>query len=254
MTNSKLFEQFTPALTASVPPVVRDPRLLIASDGNVSVYYAPFEYLNPAARIVLVGITPGSTQMVNANNAARSALLAGKGTAVAMEIAKQVGAFSGEPLRSNLIRQLNDWRFQDWLGLPDASALFGESRHLVQTTSLLRYPVFVDGENYRGQPDMTRHVLLRQHLLTHFVAEVEQLPTALFLSLGPQVQKVMTALVSEGVLDAARVLTGLLHPSGNCTYRINYLTGDRLAPIPHATDPLPYDAGRRAFQQRYIFG
>lgn len=53
---------------------MRDGRLLMDSDGAVKIYYAPFEYINPEARIVLVGITPGPTQMVNANNEARQAL------------------------------------------------------------------------------------------------------------------------------------------------------------------------------------
>ncbi|HLF96648.1 MAG TPA: hypothetical protein VI457_05850 [Methylococcaceae bacterium] len=49
-----------------------------------------------------------------------------------------------------------------------------------------------------------------------------------------------------------RVIGGMLHPSGNCTYRINYLIGDRSAPVPHATNPVPYDQGRRAFRERFV--
>jgi hypothetical protein len=44
----------------------------------------------------------------------------------------------------------------------------------------------------------------------------------------------------------------LLHPSPNCTYRIDYLVGDRAKAIPHATNPLPYDAGRAAFKKVYL--
>lgn len=44
------------------------------ASGDVKIYYAPFEYMNPSARIVLVGITPGPTQMVNANNVVRHEL------------------------------------------------------------------------------------------------------------------------------------------------------------------------------------
>ena len=73
-----LIEKYAPVLCASTPPVVRDPRLLMDASGDVKIYYAPFEYINPSARLVLVGITPGPTQMVNANNEARRALQAGK--------------------------------------------------------------------------------------------------------------------------------------------------------------------------------
>jgi hypothetical protein len=247
-----LFEKYRPVIEAPIAPVVRDPRLLMDEAGDVRVYYAPFEYLNPSARVVLVGITPGPTQMVNANNEARAALRAGKAIPEVMRQAKRVAAFSGEPMRGNLIRQLNHWGFHRWLGLADSAELFGTAAHLLQTTSLLGYPVFVGGDDYRGQPDMTRHPLLRRHLHEHFVEEVRALPEALFVGLGPKVQQTLDALVQQGVLPASRVVSGMLHPSGNCTYRINYLVGERREPVPHATNPVPYDAGRRAFRQAWL--
>lgn len=247
-----LIDKYAPVLCGSTPPVVRDPRLLMGATGDVKIYYAPFEYINPSALIVLVGITPGPTQMVNANNEARRALQAGKPSTEAIQAAKSVGAFSGEPLRSNLINQLNHWGFHKWLGLTDSADLFSTSRHLVQTTSLLRYPVFVKDDDYRGSPDMTKHPLLRKYLLENFAAEVEELKDAVFVGLGPQVQKVLDRLIQERVLNPDRVIGGMLHPSGNCTYRINYLIGDRSAPVPHATNPVPYDQGRRAFRERFV--
>lgn len=190
--------------------------------------------------------------MVNANNEARRALLAGKSCAEALQLAKGVAAFSGEPMRSNLINQLNHWGFHRWLGLRDASELFSSGRHLVQTTSLLRFPVFVKDDDYRGTPDMTKHPLLRKYLLEHFVTEVDKLRDAVVVGLGPQVQKTLDQLIRLGALKADRVIGGMLHPSGNCTYRIKYLVGDGSGPVPHATNPEPYDTGRLAFQRAYL--
>ncbi len=247
-----LIEKYAPILCETTPPAIRDPRLLIDASGEVKIYYAPFEYINPRARIVLVGITPGPTQMVNANNEVRRALQAGKPSTEAVQAAKSVGAFSGEPLRSNLIKQLNHWGFHKWLGVRDSADLFSTSRHLVQATSLLRYPVFVKDNDYRGSPDMTKHPLLRKYLMENFAAEVEELKDAVFVGLGPQVQKVLGRLIQEGALNSDRVIGGMLHPSGNCTYRINYLIGDRSDPVPHATNPEPYDQGRRKFRERFV--
>jgi len=252
--NTQNFEKFSSILTAPNPPSVRDPRLLMAESGPVKVYYAPFEYINPAARIVLVGITPGPTQMINANNEARQALLAGKPSEEAMKSAKNAAAFSGEPLRSNLINQLNHWGVHQWLRIPDSADLFTTERPLLQTTSLLRYPVFVNDEDYRGTPDMTKHPLLRKYLLEHFVSEVEEMTEAVFFGLGPQVQKVLDYLIKQKILQRNKVVGGMLHPSGNCTYRINYLIGDREKPVPHATNPVPYDNGRKAFQEIFLAG
>src|SRR5690242_13492735 len=95
---TNLIEKYRPAICAQTPPTVRDPRLLMDESGDVKIYYAPFEYLNPTARVVLVGITPGPTQMENANNEARRAFLAGMAPSEVLRSAKSVGGFSGEPL------------------------------------------------------------------------------------------------------------------------------------------------------------
>jgi hypothetical protein len=222
------------------------------SDGSIDIYYAPFEYINCRARIALVGITPGPTQMVNANNAARRELLLGRASPEALEAAKGSASFSGEPMRSNLIKQLDHWGVHDFLGIEDSSKLFGNASHFVHLTSLLRYPTFVGGKDYRGSPNMTKHAILREYLHRYFVQEVRELKSAIFLGLGPQVQRVLDELVDGGILDGDRVIGGLLHPSGNCTYRINYLVGTRNTPTPHATNPEPYDRGRVAFRHRFL--
>lgn len=247
-----LLERYREPLAGATPPTVRDKRLVMDEDGSIRIYYAPFEYLNHEARIVLVGITPGPTQMQNANLEARRVLLNRGSDEQALKAAKQVGAFSGEPLRTNLVKQLRHWGVHRWLGLHDASELFGSARQFVQTTSLLRYPVFVDGKDYRGSPDMTKHPLLRHYLHTYFAEEVRQLKDALFISLGPAVQRVLEGLVGAGILDGQRIVTGMLHPSGNCTYRINYLLSDRTSKVPHATNVKAYDLGRSAFQRSFL--
>lgn len=251
-TDKSLFKQFQSVIQSPQAPIVRDPRLLMEQEGALQVYYAPFEYVNPGARLVLVGITPGPTQMFNANTEARRVLLSGGSDLEAMQAAKQVAAFSGKSMRSNLINQLDHWGFNRWLGIRDSAELFAEKQDLLQTTSLLRYPVFVDGKDYRGTPDMIKTPILRRQLMAGFVREVQALPDVVFIGLGPAVQKVLNRLVVEGILSGDQVIGGMLHPSPNCTYRINYLIGSRNSPIPYATKVAPYDAGRNAFSTKYL--
>ena len=45
-----LIERYVPIFCVDRrPPVVRAPRLLMDSSGEVRIYYAPFEYINPSA-------------------------------------------------------------------------------------------------------------------------------------------------------------------------------------------------------------
>ena len=39
-------------------------KFLINSDGNIKIYYAPFDYVNSKAKIMIVGITPGFQKMM----------------------------------------------------------------------------------------------------------------------------------------------------------------------------------------------
>ena len=250
--NTELFKKFAPVLVSASAPVVRDPRLLMSAQDDIAIYYSPFEHINPKAKIVLVGITPGPTQMVNANSIARRELQAGASYLEAIRKAKEEGAFSGKVMRSNLSKQLDHWGVQTWMGIKSSTELFDGSEDLVQTTSLLRYPIFINGENYRGTPDMTRHPLLRKHLLEHFVREVQEMPDAIFIPLGPQVQKVVDTMVLQGNIPRERIIRGMLHPSGNNTYRITYLISKSRGTVPYATNPVPYDNGRMKFRQAYL--
>lgn len=202
--------------------------LTMVRDGALSVHYIPFDYINTDARIVLVGITPGFTQLKNALAEAQKQLKAGVDHKTALMGAKKTGAFSGA-MRTNLVNMLNELEVNKWLGISSCEELFQKAAHLVHTTSALRFPVFVDGENYNGTPNMTRHPLLRQLMQEHFAREVALLPKALFVPMGPKVSEALTWLAREGVMDSERILDGMPHPSGANAERISYFLGKKPA-------------------------
>jgi hypothetical protein len=219
-----MLERFASLITAhqgfrqgeSLPP-----SLLLDKADDLEVYYAPFDYVNPQARVVLVGITPGLQQAVNALNAARSALQAGMPVGEAARIAKNTGSFSG-PMRKNLVDMLDHIRLNQKLGLGSCGELFTTATGMVHFTSMLRYPVFHQSADYSGSPAVLTRPLLRRQVQAHFAQELMQLPDAVIVPLGPKVLEVVNWLAGQGVANPAHILDGMPHPSGANAERIAY--------------------------------
>lgn len=245
----QLFEQYASVIRSlSATELNGSPtlnaRLRLAQEGNIEVCYAPFEYINPQARIVLIGITPGRTQMLNALKEARRQLDLGADPESILMAAKRVGAFSG-PMRPNLVSLLDCIGINRWLGVGSCDALFGAASHLVQTASLLRNPVFISGENYNGNPDMVRHPLLRTQLLSYFGEDIKSLPKAVFIPLGDKVAAALRFVADQSCLDHDRILDGLPHPSGANAERIAYFLGKKSPDeLSSKTNPAKLDLAR----------
>lgn len=216
----------------------------MASEGTLSVYYAPFDYVNPAARVVLVGITPGRTQASTALAEARRQIELGASAGDALMRAKLTGAFSGS-MRPNLTAMLDKIGLDAWLRIPTCEALFGDASKLLQTASVLPFPVFVNGKNYNGAPDIVSTPLLRRLLEEHSVPLIKALPDAVFVPLGPVPSKAMGWLIGQGLLATTQVLQGMPHPSGANGERISYFLGRKEgSKLSAKTDPVKLDAAR----------
>ena len=249
------FKQFSIVIRSLSPDdLAGDPslnkKLRIAQDGLVEVCYAPFEYINPKARIVIVGITPGRTQMLNALRECRRQLDAGADDQQALKAAKQIGAFSGA-MRPNLVALLNHVGLQNWLGISSCDALFGEASSMVQTASVLRNPVFVNGDNYNGTPNMITHPLLQKQLIDGLGQDAKALPDAVFIPLGDKVALALHFLADRGLIAQKRILDGLPHPSGANAERIAYFLGNKeRTALSRKTSPDKLDQARAGLMAR----
>lgn len=67
--------------------------------------------------------------------------------------------------------------------------------------------------------------LLREQLQAGLADELATLPDALVVPLGPKVAEAVDVLACQGVIDSARVLAGLPHPSGANAERIAFFLG-----------------------------
>ena len=82
------------------------PELLLWQQGTLSVFYAPWDWVNTSANVMLVGITPGLHQATEALAEARRSLAEGLSPEDALRRADAVGSFSG-PMRTNLVTMLD---------------------------------------------------------------------------------------------------------------------------------------------------
>jgi hypothetical protein len=252
--DTSLFDRFRPVFESDAAPEAQDPRLLIDSDTDqgIAIYYSPFDYVAPSPRLVLLGVTPGSEQAEQANHALWQELRQGTTVGDSLRSAKLAGAFRTEPLRTNLLRQLEDWRVHEWLGLdsPEDILTTAQEQGTVHVTSSLRYPTFKAGKVYGGgTPKILDKGLLRRHFIDYLCSETPLWGDAVVLPLGKEAVMVSDALTARGALRRENVYPGLMNPSKNNLYRLEWILGDRTEKRPSLTDPASYDTGRERFRR-----
>jgi hypothetical protein len=216
-----LFARFAPRI-AALPGgerLTREdlvvPDFLLSREGRLAIYYAPFDHINAGARVALVGITPGFRQMEIALRASRDALLAGESSYAAIcARVKYQASFAG-PIRRFLLAMLDGIGIPAALGIASSAALYAERTDLLQTSAVVRHPVFVDGADWTGHtPPVRSSPLLRRYLWGGMLPELRAVPDALLIALGKCASDALETLIAADALDPARCLIGLPHPSG----------------------------------------
>jgi hypothetical protein len=221
--DAELFERFRDAVVSVRD--IHDPRLTIDIDGSVRIQYSVFDHINASARLIVMGITPGELQANEALRTARAALSMKLSASEAMKRAKTAASFAGA-MRRNLVAVLDHIGVAKGLGISSCASLWSQHSDLVHFTSALRYPTFVNGQNYSGsQPKMTVHKLLKDHLLRYTGQELSSLNHALLVPLGPAAVLAATAFADAGMFPKPNILLGVPHPSGANAERVAYFLG-----------------------------
>jgi hypothetical protein len=188
--------------------------LLLEEAGAMSIYYVPYEYVNVKAKLMIIGITPGFTQMEVAIRSARDDLREGVPAEQIDQRAKALASFAGS-MRTHLIEMLNQLELPLWLGLGSSRSLFEERRDLLHTTSAIRYPVFIHGKNYTGHsPPILKSETLYRYAESIFLPELLAVEDALVIPLGKSVAEVVQRFADKGWIDSQRCLFQMPHPSG----------------------------------------
>jgi len=179
-------------------------KFLIAKKDNIKIYYAPFDYVNSKAKIMIVGITPGLQQMLQSFEVINQ----GK----SLKEVKDLSSFKGS-MRTGLIKYLDELEVNKKLKIKSCESLFNKNSKYLHTTSLVKYPVFDKGKNYSGANILKKKILI-EFIEKNFLKELKTLKKAIIIPLGNTVSSTIEYLNNKYDLKLACFLTGFPHPSG----------------------------------------
>jgi hypothetical protein len=195
-------------------------------EGIFGQFYAPFDWINEEADIVLIGITPGRHQAQLALKTLRNCLRRGMPVTDAARTAKQAASFEGE-MRKIAAQLMNRFKLHKLFRLSDSAELFGSDGHRAHYTSLLRYPVLhwqtkkpkkgtpkTGWFDYSGGDSAFSTDLLARSIERDFEPEIAQFKNAWLVPFGPVPATALQKMAAKGLVDPNRVLPGLNHPSG----------------------------------------
>lgn len=197
-------------------------------DGKMEIYYAPHnEVINKEAKVFIVGITPGWTQTSIAYKTAFEGLNEKLEHESIKWECKRNSRFAGS-MRKNLIEMLDELGLHKKLEIKTCLELFECKDYLLHTTSMIPYPVFINGKNYTGfSPKILESDILREYLKNYFYKEVECLNSALIIPLGKAVEEVLEGMIGEGLIQRKQCLLGFPHPSGANGHRKKQFDANR---------------------------
>ena len=183
---------------------VKDKKFLLEKEKNIEIYYAPFDYINSKAKIVIVGITPGLQQMLQSYEVINR----GK----SLKEVKDLSSFKGS-MRTGLIKYLDELKINDILKIKSCESLFNKNSKYLHTTSLVKYPVFDKGKNYSGANILKKKILL-DFIEKNFLEELKTLKKSIIIPLGNTVSSTIEYLNNKYKLKLSCFLKGFPHPSG----------------------------------------
>ena len=184
--------------------IVTNNKFLINKKSNIKIYYAPFDYVNSKAKIMIVGITPGLQQMLQSFQVIND----GK----SLKEVKDLSSFKGS-MRTTLVKYLDKLKVNKKLKIKSCESLFNKNSKHLHTTSLVKYPVFDKGKNYSGSNILKKKMLI-EFIEKNFLKELKTLKKAIIIPLGNTVSSTIEYLNNKYNLKLTCFLKGFPHPSG----------------------------------------
>ena len=116
---------------------------------------------------------------------------------------------------------LDELELSNKLGIPTFKDLFESQSHLLHSTSILKYPVFISHKNYNGNnPRLLDSTILWNSVKTEFLEEIKDFENTLIIPLGKRVDNIFQNLGIQEKLTSNRILHNFPHPSGANGHRV----------------------------------
>jgi hypothetical protein len=231
-----MFERFKSKLSSSYS----DSDFLIGREKEYNVFYIPFEFVNTSARLVLVGITPGPTQMKCAYATAQRALASDLVDSEILRIIKQNCAFSG--MRDRINEMLDHFNIPQNIGVESASSLWTTNFKYLQPTSIIPNATFKGSDYFNGPFSTILQVsLLRKQFENEFIPSISNLSKeALYIGMGPIVDEALQWCSSRGVINEQQIVGYFPHASGNSGSQFAYFMRRKQLSDLKPKDPVRY--------------
>lgn len=174
-----------------------------------------FDYVNPKAEVVIVGITPGNSQ------------LKGSREGMSPREIKRKYAFAGT-LRKNMVRMLDYVGVNSLLKIDSCASFWEQDFDRVEMTSLLKDATYVVGKSgksmFKDTEIIAKSIELTEKYENGFVRDCEQYKQAkLFVACGQGVYDELMKLKERCIITAPVI--AIAHPSSNNAMRVLYYMG-----------------------------
>jgi hypothetical protein len=173
--------------------------------------------MNLAARLVIVGISPGPKQIALAYKSVQDSLIASLSDELILEHSKREGSFGGPTMRPNLIKMLEFFCIHRRLKISAASELWAASSALLHATSVVPHAAIRNGKPFAGTfQEVLGSELFRVSFERDFAATLPLLPhDARYIALGPTPLAALDWCAEHCLIRKDQVLGAFAHPSSS---------------------------------------
>ena len=143
-------------------------------------------------------------------------------------------------MRPNLVKMLNHFGFDEFLGISDVNSLWEENASLLHATSVIPHAAFVNKKPFaRSFDEIIASSLLKGCFLDSFVASLSRINGgALYVALGPTPRSALEWCVANGQLGRQQVMGEFAHPSTAGGSRVPYYLREKSRDCLNSRDPV----------------